>query len=248
VDLELHAVKAKTDVVEVALSGEDIQVDIDLENATDISADLADGDLILVDDGAAGTNRACAMSRVGKYIDTKGTYKTLWVGAGAMTPAETNGAEADTKEFGTNDITVDVMAFAGATADEHADFCLVMPEAWDRGTIKFKVYWYGDSDANADEYVEFYLAAGARSNDDAQDAALGTAVSVADQHITDNDLHITTASAALTVGGSPALGDLIHFKLSRDYDHDGGGTAMDVDAFVLGVLIQYQENLEVSAW
>jgi hypothetical protein len=61
-------------------------------------------------------------------------------------------------------------------------------------------------------------------------------------------LHVSPASSALTVGGSPALGDLIHFKLSRDYDHDGGGTAMDVDADVLGVLIQYKKNNEVSAW
>ena len=106
----------------------------------------------------------------------------------------------------------------------------------------------GDADVNADEHVKFYLAAGARSDDDALDDALGTSVDMADQVIADEDLHITPASGALTVGGTPALGDLVHFKLSRDYDHDGGGTAMDVDAWVLGVLIQYRKNQEVSAW
>jgi len=37
---------------------------IDLDGGTDIGAALTDTDLILVDDGAGGTNRKCAMSRV----------------------------------------------------------------------------------------------------------------------------------------------------------------------------------------
>lgn len=45
--------------------------DIDLDGGTDIGADLADADLILVDDGAAGTNRKSALSRVWTYISGK---------------------------------------------------------------------------------------------------------------------------------------------------------------------------------
>lgn len=41
---------------------------IDLDGGTDIGAALADEDLILVDDGAGGTNRKCAMSRVASYV------------------------------------------------------------------------------------------------------------------------------------------------------------------------------------
>jgi hypothetical protein len=41
---------------------------INLDGGTDIGADLADADLILVDDGAGGTNRKCAMSRVRTYV------------------------------------------------------------------------------------------------------------------------------------------------------------------------------------
>ena len=176
----------------------------------------------------------------------RGGFDTLWVPAAAMTPATTDGATANTLEYGI--ITHDVLTFKGAANDTHAVFDAVMPEAWDRGTIKAKVYWSAGGDANADEYVGFYLAAGARSNDDALDAALGTAVDIADQLIADDDLHVTPASAALTVGGSPALGDLIHFRLSRDFDYDGGGAAMGVDAHVLGVLIQYQKTNNQAAW
>jgi hypothetical protein len=180
----------------------------------------------------------------------RGGYDTLWIPAAAMAPSETDGATAATKGYATEGMTHDVMTFAGADNDTHAAFDVVMPEAWDRGAIKVKVYWTAGGDANIDEWVEFYLAAGARSDDDALDAALGTAVNIVDQFIAADDLHVSPASAALTVGGTPALGDLIHFKLSRDYDHDsgGGGVAMDVDAHVLGVLIQYQKTENVAAW
>ena len=40
-------------------------VDLDIDGGTDISADLATTDLIIVDDGAGGTNRKAALSRVG---------------------------------------------------------------------------------------------------------------------------------------------------------------------------------------
>ena len=41
---------------------------LDIDGATDISADLADGDLIIVDDGAGGTNRKATMSRIATYV------------------------------------------------------------------------------------------------------------------------------------------------------------------------------------
>ena len=39
-------------------------VAIDIDGGTDIGADLATTDLIIVDDGAGGTNRKAALSRV----------------------------------------------------------------------------------------------------------------------------------------------------------------------------------------
>ena len=45
--------------------------DINLDGGTDIGADLVDADLILVDDGAGGTNRKSALSRVWTYITAK---------------------------------------------------------------------------------------------------------------------------------------------------------------------------------
>jgi len=41
---------------------------LDIDGATDIGADLADADLFIVDDGAGGTNRKSAMSRLKTYV------------------------------------------------------------------------------------------------------------------------------------------------------------------------------------
>ena len=45
---------------------------LDIDGGTDIGADLADADLIVVDDGAGGTNRKAALSRVKTYLTSAG--------------------------------------------------------------------------------------------------------------------------------------------------------------------------------
>jgi hypothetical protein len=51
--------------------------DINLDGGTDIGAALVDDDLILVDDGGAGTNRKSALSRVKTYIGAATTSTKL---------------------------------------------------------------------------------------------------------------------------------------------------------------------------
>tara|TARA_Y100000593_G_scaffold26096_1_gene51900 strand:+ start:7351 stop:9492 length:2142 start_codon:yes stop_codon:yes gene_type:complete len=43
---------------------------LDIDGATDIGAALTDSDLLIVDDGAGGTNRKCQLSRVKTYVGT----------------------------------------------------------------------------------------------------------------------------------------------------------------------------------
>ena len=51
---------------------------LDIDGGTDIGADLVDADLFIVDDGAGGTNRKVAASRIKTYIGggTQGKHKT----------------------------------------------------------------------------------------------------------------------------------------------------------------------------
>lgn len=61
-----------TTYAEASKPGDAISIaDINLDGGTDIGADLVDADLILVDDGAGGTNRKSALSRVWTYITAK---------------------------------------------------------------------------------------------------------------------------------------------------------------------------------
>jgi cytoskeletal protein CcmA (bactofilin family) len=50
---------------------------LDIDGGTDLGGDLADGDLIVVDDGANGTNRKAAMSRVKNYVLGGGSGATF---------------------------------------------------------------------------------------------------------------------------------------------------------------------------
>ena len=76
---------------------------IDIDGATDIGADLVDADLLIVDDGAGGTNRKTAMSRVKDYV--------LGGGAGANFVNLNATGITTTNQLQTTDINVS----AGAT-------------------------------------------------------------------------------------------------------------------------------------
>ena len=59
--------------------------DLDIDGGTDIGAALVDADLMVVDDGAGGTNRKATLSRLATYMGTK-------VGGGAMEFIVSSGA------------------------------------------------------------------------------------------------------------------------------------------------------------
>lgn len=177
-------------------------------------------------------------------VDTH--YDTIFIPASAMTSTATNGAVISTAEYATNDINMDYLLFDGTT-EEYAEFQFPMPEGWDRGTVKAKVFWSSATGSTANDTVEWEIAGGALSNDDAIDAALGTAQVISDTLLADNgtDLQVSGATPAITIGGTPALGDLIHFKISRNV---GGTDDMTEDARLFGVWIQYKVNASVAAW
>lgn len=222
--------------------------DIDLDGGADIGAALVGTDLLLIDDGAAGTNRKCAVSRIKTYLETVGTYDTIWVPASKMVPSSAAGAPAGSVVTSSNSRTFGVMLFDGLAQDEFAEFPLVMPPDWDLGTIKFKAYWTDiSSGGNVDEYVALGLEAYSVSEGAGLDGS-GSMVWAYDQLLANEDLQITPASSALTVAYTPVLGDLIHFTVQRDYDYNGGGTALDADIGLLGIMIQYSKSNTVAAW
>lgn len=131
-----------------------------------------------------------------------------------------------------------------ATTQEYAQFTIPLPTKWNRGTITAKFLWTHAS-AAADNRVAWNIAGVAVSNDDAFNVAFGTARQVNDGASsggTANDLYLSDATAAITIAGTPAAGDLICFQVSR-VATDATYDIMSVDAYLLGVILY----IEVSA-
>jgi hypothetical protein len=175
-------------------------------------------------------------------------YTALYVDASAMTAATTSPAASGTVEYGTNDLDAGYFAFDGGGTEERVSFKLVMPDNYDLGTVKAKFYWSSATGSTAGDTVEFGISAVAITDDGAMDVAKGTAVTVSDTLLADSgaDLQISAATAAMTIGGTPAAGKLVVFEVYRNTD---GTDDMTEDAWLFGVLIQYQRtNSAMAAW
>ena len=207
-----------------------------------VGTDLAAGEL-----GIDTTNGHLYYSHDGTTVKTPpstrtGVYRQLWVGASAMVPRTTNGAAVGTAELATNDIMLDVLDFDNAT-EEGAGFWVNFGDQWDAGTVKIKAYWTTAA-GNPGQTVKWDFAAQSYANDDAIDQALGTEQGVTDTMITANDMHISSASSALTIADATA-GEPVYFQVARDVASD----SLAVDARLIGVMIQYLESAtEQSAW
>jgi hypothetical protein len=75
------------------------------------------------------------------------------------------------------------------------------------------------------------------ADDDALDTAFGTAQTVTDTLLAADDMHISAATSAVTIGGTPAANRPIQFQVYRDAD--AGGDTLAVDARLLGVEILF---------
>ena len=177
-------------------------------------------------------------------VDAITQVKTFFVPAEDMRGTATNGAATSNIELATNDIEVVVYVF-DATTEEFVCFSRPMPEDWNVGTIRAKFFWYSASGSSPDDTVEWKLACVAVSDDDPLDAAPGTPQVISDAITEDGDLQITAKTPAITIGGTPASGDLVHFKISRNV---GGTDDMAQDARLLGVWIQYTADVKAAAW
>ena len=223
----------------------DNKIDFATDDTLKIKIGGVEKAIVSISAGAGDNDKLVTQGYVDDNAGAKSGYDTIDIPAGAMIPCTTNGAEASTQEYGTNDIDIDVLAFDAGATEERVQFTLVMQENWNRSTIKAKFYWGNASGASASDTVEWGIKAGAISNDDPIDAALGTAVVITDTVITDGDLHVTSATPVLTVGGTPALGDLIQFEVYRNTD---GTDDMAEDAWLIAVVIQYQKSNAIAGW
>jgi hypothetical protein len=111
---------------------------------------------------------------------------TVWSPAGSMTARTTSGAVAGTVETTTNKVMIKTLDFDAAAA-EYAQFHVQMPKGWNEGTVSAVFVW--SHAATATNFgIVWGIQALAVSDDDALDAAFGTAQTVTDTGGTTNDL------------------------------------------------------------
>lgn len=200
---------------------------------TDYAA-ATSGSSVLKGDGAGGTTAAAA-------TDLGAGKHTLWIPAAAMTARTTNGAASGTTELATNDIMLRSFDF-DTTTEEGVGFMIAMPKSWNESTVTFRAFWTAASGSGG---VAWGLAAYALSDDDAMDTAVSGQQIVTDTLITANDMHITSESSAITIGGSPAEGDVVYFEITREV-----GDAADTiaaDAKLIGIHLYITTNAITDA-
>ena len=158
--------------------------------------------------------------------------QTIWVPAAAMRPTSSNGCAAITDVESTSGRPdMQVLDF-DATADEHAQFQVSFPKAWNEGTVTFQAYW--TTTATDTDGVAWGLQGVAVSDNDTIDVAYGTAIIVTDDALgAAEDLMVTAESSAITIAGTPAVGDLCFFRVYRDVSD--GNDDMAEDARLIGV-------------
>ena len=163
--------------------------------------------------------------------------ETIWIPALAMYPNSTAGcADIDQVEL-TNGPEIKVLDF-DTSSDEHAQFSIAMPKSWNEGTIIFQAY-FTVTGTNTGT-VAWGLSGVAISDNDSINTAFGTnVVASAKAHSgTSNDLNVTAESGAVTIAGTPAVGDQCYFQVMRDVSADD----QSGDARLLGIKIFFTTN------
>lgn len=167
-------------------------------------------------------------------VNSTDPKRTFYVPASAMWPSTTAGCAALTQvESSTNDVNIKVLDFDGAgTSKESAEFGIQAPTFWDLGTVTAQFIWYATAGSGT---VNWEIQGLARSDDDALDTAYGTLQEVTDTLLATGDVHITAETSAITIGGTPAAGDWLQFRINRDPANDTNTS----DARLMGVRIRF---------
>lgn len=179
-------------------------------------------------------NAAAVRTTIGAPAATALVGKhTIWLPASSWIPRTTNGcAEPTVIEATTNKNNRRVLDF-DKDAIEYAQADVFMPQGWNAGTLTAQFVY--ETTGTGD--VIFGIQAVCIRDSDLADIAFGTAVEVTDTALDSGDVMKTAETAAMTVGGTPAKGNLVQFQIYRKAT-DGNDT-LDQDARLRGVVIFY---------
>ena len=169
-------------------------------------------------------------------VNAANPKQTIVLGAGGW-PSTTAGCAALAKsELATNKQNLQTFDFDKDTV-EYLEFTGVLPDNYDGGTLTARFYWLHPA-TTVNFKVAWAIQGRAYADDDALDQAWGSAVQVNDIGGTTSDLYVTAESAAITLAGTPAGGQLVQFRLQR-VATDATNDTLAVDAKLLCTKIEY---------
>lgn len=213
-----------------ALSPTTTKGDIIVYDGTDnvrLAVGATNGHVLQVDSTTATGVKWAAVTASG------GGSTNVWIPAAQWIPRTTTGCGIDSRELSTNKINTDELLFDAGTA-EYAQAMVVLPNNWNAGTVTAKFFWTASTGSGA---VVWALRARSYADDDAIDQAMGTAQTVTDTLLATNDMHISAATSAITIGGTVANGNAVVFEAYRDAT--SGSDTLGSDARFLGLQVSY---------
>lgn len=148
-------------------------------------------------------------------------------------PSTTNGCAALAQtEYGVNDVDLQTLDF-DQDMIESAQWTKVLPPDYDGGTVTARIIWTAGADAGGT--TRWLVSGRAYANDDAIDQAMGVSQAVTDTLTAVDDVCVTAETAAITLAGGPAAGEMVQFKVEQD----GEGGDLEADAMLIAVVITY---------
>ena len=184
---------------------------------------------------SAGGNFAGDISSGGLPVKVAGK-ESMWIPSLAMKPTVTNGCSLHTSVETTSGRPDMVVLDFDKDADEFAQFQIAFPKSWNEGTITYQVYWAGIA---ATTNCVWTLQGVAISDNGTIDVAYGTAVAVDDAaQGAVEELLVSAESGAVTIAGTPAVGDICYFRIGRDISEDN----MAGDARLLGIKLFFNTD------
>lgn len=185
----------------------------------------------------AGTDTARAVTPAGLKAAITGK-KTVNLLTSGMIARTTNGPVAASAERATNDVMYRGYTFSAGT-DQALQIKFLLPKSFDpASTLTFVFGWTTDTAGTGN--VVWGARARFGRDDDAQDAAYGTAVTVTDAFIADGDDHISSESSACTPGGTHASRCYLYVEVYRDADN--GSDTYSQTAVLECVQMTYSDN------
>lgn len=202
------------------------------DTAPDMSADY----VVTYDASATALKKVLA-----KYIGAG--KQAFWVAAGSMAPRVSNGCAAvATLETTTNKQNYDYLAF-DPTTQEFAVFDWRAPKAIDTNTFTFLFVWSHPS-TTTNFGVVWGISGAGRSDADAMEIAMGTAVTATDTGGTTDTIYVSPVTAACTLGGTFAAEDYLKFQVSRNPADASDTMAVDARLHGVWVIVNTNRNTE----